>query len=389
MLGLIAFFGQKLTLHLGWAANPHGLFKKILGWLLIIVGLMIITGFEKKIEVKLIDAGFGTTKIEESLLDDMKETREVPTEGAEPEGQELSPEVNLPRLYKAPEFQGLSNWINSDPIASIEDLKGKVVLVDFWTYSCINCIRTLPFIQSWHEKYADKGLVIIGIHAPEFQFEKIYENVVDATQKFGITYPVVQDNDFGTWRAYNNRYWPAKYLIDKDGYVRFTHFGEGEYAETEANIVALLGAEMKQTEVQGVSVDYTKIGTGETYIGSARATNFVAPDKTLDNNEWTLDGDWNISGESATNGESEAKIRMKFTAAVANLVMGGNGTAEVYIDGKLADNTNAGSDVKDGILTLDGQRLYELANFGGQYGTHDIEVIFKEPGVELFAWTFG
>lgn len=146
----------------------------------------------------------------------------------------------FPIKVKAPDLVGVENWINSAPINSLEDLKGKVVLIDFWTYSCINCIRTLDHIQGLHEDYADDGLVVIGVHAPEFQYERIAQNVKDAVIKYGLTYPVVQDNDFKTWKAYKNRYWPAQYLIDKDGFVRYFHFGEGQYKETEEAIVTLL-----------------------------------------------------------------------------------------------------------------------------------------------------
>lgn len=146
----------------------------------------------------------------------------------------------LPSLYRAPEMAGLTHWVNSKAISSMENLRGKVVLVDFWTYSCINCIRTLPYIKAWHERYAKEGLVVLGIHAPEFQFERSLSNVKKAVKKFGITYPVALDNGFKLWRAYRNRYWPALYLIDKEGFVRYTHFGEGRYKETEENIVQLL-----------------------------------------------------------------------------------------------------------------------------------------------------
>ena len=390
MLGLIAFFGQKLTARLGWAANPHGLFKKILGILLILVGLSVITGYEKKIEAAILDAGFGVTELETRLLEDM----DMPKESASSEKTDNSgtPEdgSSLPYLFEAPEFTGLENWINSDPIESIEDLRGKVVLVDFWTYSCINCIRTLPYIEAWHEKYADDGLVIIGIHAPEFQFEQKPENVRKAVEEFGLTYPVVQDNDFKTWRAYNNHYWPAKYLIDQNGVVRYTHFGEGKYEETEKYITELLNADMVISEVEAQTVDFRQIGTPETYIGLARRDGFVQnSDAELNNSEWTLKGDWEANLERAITTRPGASIRMKFTASKANLVMGSSGTAMVKIDGELANGSNAGVDAPDGILTLDGERLYELANFGDEYGTHEIEIIFNEADVELFAWTFG
>lgn len=388
MLGLIAFFGQKLVSHLGWAANPHGLFRRILGVLLVLVGLSIITGYEKKIETSILDAGFGVTEFETKLLDDMD--MQMPEKTTDTTKQEESDGTGLPYLYEAPELSGLENWINSEPINSIKDLRGKVVLVDFWTYSCINCIRTLPYIQSWQEKYADDGLVILGIHAPEFQFEQKPENVQKAVKDFGLTYPVVQDNDFKTWRAYNNHYWPAKYLIDKNGIVRYTHFGEGEYEETEAYIAALLATDMKHTQVQAQAVDFKQIGTPETYIGLARRENFVEnPDASLLNNQWTLKGDWETNLERATSTRPGASIRMHFTADHANLVIGGSGTATVKIDGETATAENGGADVKDGILTLDGERLYELTDFKGEYGTHEVEIIFDEPDVELFAWTFG
>ncbi len=147
---------------------------------------------------------------------------------------------DLPRLFKAPEFRGLSNWINSDPIRSMNDLKGKVVLVDFWTFGCVNCIHTLPYVKEWHNRYADRGLVVLGVHAPEFQYERKLENVQAAVKRFQIKYPVVQDNDFKFWRAYKNRYWPALFLVDADGIVRYTHYGEGRYRETEGAIVKLL-----------------------------------------------------------------------------------------------------------------------------------------------------
>ena len=148
--------------------------------------------------------------------------------------------IRLPSLYPAPDIVGLTNWINSAPVQSLTELRGKVVLVDFWTYSCINCIRTLPHIQALHEKYGNEGLVILGIHAPEFSYEKKISNVRAAVDKYGLTYPIVQDNDFQTWRNYKNRYWPAHYLIDKEGNVRATHFGEGAYEETDRNVALLL-----------------------------------------------------------------------------------------------------------------------------------------------------
>ncbi|MBU0727429.1 redoxin domain-containing protein [Patescibacteria group bacterium] len=389
MLGLIGFFGQRLISNLGWAANPRGWFRRIMGILLIIVGVLVVTGYEKKIETAILDAGFGTTNIEEKLLesaiDDMGIEKEI-----KETIEEINKEINsLPKLFVAPEFVGLENWINTEAIASMEDLKGKVVLIDFWTYSCINCIRTLPYIQSWHELYADQGLVIIGVHAPEFQFEQKFENVQKAVDDFGLSYAVVQDNDFKLWRSYNNHYWPAKYLIDKDGIVRYTHFGEGEYTETESAIVELLNTEMRKTYVKSTEVDYKKIGTRETYIGLSRQENYVESYESLEKNQWSLGGDWQLQKESAISESPNASVRMNFTASKANLVISGTGVAEVLIDGKLAHSNNSGKDVVNGQVTLDGERLYELTDFGDSYETHEVEIIFEEEGVEIFAWTFG
>lgn len=383
MLGLIAFFGQKLTSKLGWIANPEGLFKKIMGLLLILVGIAVISGLDKKLEERILDAGLGVTQLEQSLLDqttdqmgdEMGKKFEIPAD-----------ETGLPNLGPAPELTGVENWINSMPINSMEELRGKVVLVDFWTYSCINCIRTLPYLEDWHEKYAKDGLVVIGVHAPEFQFEQKLENVQRAVEERGLNYPIVQDNDFNLWRAYQNHYWPAKYLIDKDGNLRYTHFGEGKYTETEENIVKLLGAKMKASDVQAASVDFSQINTPETYIGTKRRANFVeAPEAELKNSEWTLRGNWEVADESAKSTAAGDAIRMKFTAAKANLVLGGAGTATVLVDGQKLSS----QDVTDGVLEIEGEKLYELANFNGNYQTHEIEVIFDQPGVELFAWTFG
>lgn len=407
MLGLIAFFGQRLTLKLGWAANSHGWFKRAIGVLLILVGVGILTGIDKRIEVALLERGFGITKLEEQLVLDIQLDMEEEAEAedradeaefksiTEQEEVEESVEIPLGELnrmpFPAPELAGLENWINSEPIESMDELKGKVVLIDFWTYSCINCIRTLPYLQSWHEKYANDGFVLIGVHAPEFSFERVPENVREAVKDFGLTYPVVQDNEKTLWRAYENRFWPAKYLIDKEGTVRYARFGEGDYEDTEAQIVKLLNAETKEVEINAQEVDFTQIGTRETYIGLRRRENFVEADQQLGKNEWTLTGLWEADDEKAIS-LSEGSIKMNFTANKANLVMSGSGQVEVWIDGELANTSNAGADVSnEGILTFDAgkARLYELADFNMNYEEHDIELKFSEPGVELFAWTFG
>ncbi|MDP2656084.1 MAG: cytochrome c biogenesis protein DipZ [bacterium] len=383
-LGIVGYFGQRLISHLEWATNPTGWFKRSMGILLILVGLAVMTGFEKKIETAILDAGFGVSGFEEGLINktlgepQAKKFRNPGADGSQ-----------LPYLFDAPEFAGLTHWINSDSINSMNDLKGKVVLIDFWTYSCINCIRTLPYMQTWHERYHDDGLVIIGVHAPEFQFEKKFENVQRAVLDFGLTYPVVQDNDFSLWRAYNNHYWPAKYLIDQDGFVRYTHFGEGKYDETEDAIVSLLSTTVKNGIINAKSVDFAGIGSPETYVGTARRDNFVPNASVLGLNQWTLGGDWSEEAEKITSQSANAVIKMRFKASRANLVIGGKGEAQVLIDGKAKDDLYSGKDVKNGILTIDGERLYELTDFGDMYDEHEVEIIFLEPNISLFAWTFG
>ncbi|MCF7906196.1 cytochrome c biogenesis protein DipZ [Candidatus Gracilibacteria bacterium] len=374
ILFLISIFGQRLISKCKWAANPRGIFRKILGIVFIIVGISIWTGWEKDAEIWLLDNGlFDVTKIEQKLL------RSADSESVTISNAPMNTSFPFKLYYQAPELEGLENWINSEPINSLEALRGKVVLVDFWTYSCINCIRTLPYLKSWHEKYADDGLVILGIHAPEFAFEKKFENVQKAVLNFGLSYPVVQDNDFRTWRNYENHYWPAKYLIDRDGFVRYTHFGEGKYDETEKAITALLGTQIQESKVSAQDVNFRQIGTPETYIGTKRRENMVEGDTALRPSQWKLVGDWNSEAERAVSESFPSSIKMKFYASKANLVMGGNAEAEVYIDGE-----------KTKTLQINAEQLYEVANFGGQYGEHEIEIRFTSgERIELYAWTFG
>ena len=288
------------------------------------------------------------------------------------------------------------------PITIGEFVGKKVVLLDIWTYSCINCQRTLPYLNAWHEKYKDKGLTIIGLHTPEFEFEKKYENVLAAVKKFGIKYPVVLDNDFSTWNAYGNRYWPRKYLIDIDGFVVYDHIGEGGYEETEKKIQELLderGELSRPTNTE--TVDASRRQSPETYFGALRNTTLangssgavgeqslalpasVAPDVLY------LDGAWNISGEFAENKSSGAKIVFRYRAKNVYLVARSDAgvDAQVLIDGKPI-GAEAGEDVKNGVVTIKEDRLYRIVE-GKEYGEHTLEIIIKKPGVQAFAFTFG
>lgn len=305
---------------------------------------------------------------------------------------------DLPVLAEAmPEFTGIAEWLNAEPL-SAADLRGKVVLIDFWTFSCINCIRALPYVTSWHEKYKDKGFTVIGVHTPEFAFEKEADNVREAIRRHRIAYPVPLDNDYGTWNAYGNRYWPAHYLFDIEGRLRAYHFGEGKYGETERQIQALIReaggeAEMAVTE-EGALPDFARIGTPETYLGYGRMEYLGSPEplkrdgaaaytsaKAPVFNRFYFDGTWTVEEERAVAGAG-ARIVYRYRAADANLVMappeGGTGRVEIVVDG-----------VSRGVITVDDERLYDLFETPGLYGEHLLELRFLDPGIAAYAFTFG
>jgi cytochrome c biogenesis protein CcdA/thiol-disulfide isomerase/thioredoxin len=408
----IAVLGRKLINKLKFAANPNGWFKKILGVIFILVGLAVITGFDKKVEAFVLDSGFfDVTKIEEKLLP-KKETIQsnfVPTENTKmPDVNKLNlgtnttkmlkdlmpskptiPELNISSDITAPEIRGISQWFNSNG-ESLENLKGKVVLVDFWTYSCINCQRTLPYITKLYDTYKDKGLVVLGLHAPEFQFEKVPANVQKAVTENKINYPVGLDNDFKTWNAYENQFWPASYLIDKEGKIRRTHFGEGEYAETEKAVRFLLDEKslpMVNDTARGEFQDqYSKdcvnkscpTKTVETYLGSERAKNQVSYESVLKSNEWAIDSSWKQEGEKII-GTQGSKLKIKANASRIFLVAGSPQGAGIVIKTKGVQTNN---------FFIKESKLYEITNNPGPNIDTEFDLIFDGP-VELNAFTFG
>lgn len=326
--------------------------------------------------------------------------------------------IDKSQFRKAPEFTGITSYINTNQ-TKLSDLKGKVILVDFWTYSCINCIRTLPYLVDWNQKYSDKGLVIVGVHSPEFEFEKNINNVKQAVARFGIKYPVLLDNDHETWNAYQNSYWPRKYLVDSDGYIRYDHIGEGGYAETENAIRNLLaersdqqGLEISnpnQTKliVSGVpSVDFNQIKTPELYFGYqyARAqlgniegfnpektVNYTIPSSNLDTNVIYLQGLWKNNPDNMELVGPDGKITLVYSAKSVNIVAGGKGQVTVREDGKgvQTNNSSKGNDTDaEGKLSIDGQRLYNIAD-NTNYGNHQIEIAAKGPGFKIYTFTFG
>jgi cytochrome c biogenesis protein CcdA/thiol-disulfide isomerase/thioredoxin len=322
---------------------------------------------------------------------------------------------DLPVEGTAPSLDGAVTWLNSRPLTAAE-LKGKVVLVDFWTYSCINCIRTIPYVKAWAEKYADQGLVVVGVHAPEFAFEKNVDNVRKAIAEFKIGYPVAIDNDYTIWRAFDNSYWPAHYLIDARGQIRYHNFGEGNYAETEKAIQDLLreaGGKMQASAVtvpdaKGIEAasDFGDIRSGETYIGYDKAAGFVSPEGLLTDtardytvaepglNEWGLSGTWTVGAERATLDKAGGAIRYRFSARDLHLVLGPNPDGKpvrfrVSIDGK-APGANHGADTDaEGNGTVTATRLYQLVRQSGEVEARNFEIRFLDPGVEAYAFTFG
>jgi cytochrome c biogenesis protein CcdA/thiol-disulfide isomerase/thioredoxin len=303
----------------------------------------------------------------------------------------------------APEFTGIDHWLNSEPL-TMAQLRGKVVLVDFWTYSCINCIRTLPYLESWYQKYAADGFVIVGVHSPEFAFEHDTSNVQDAIARFGITYPVAQDNEFKTWGAYSNVYWPAHYLIDANGEIRAEHFGEGAYDETEADVRALLaeaGMDTMPTAAPSEApVPISNAQTPETYLGTDRRSNFASDQagdgmyqfpETLQNDNWAISGDWTSQGQYITETKAGAKLELSFQARDVYLVMSAptpvKATVEVSGDG--IGTVSGTEDVSaSGEITISSARLYHLVHLPGSQRAI-VTLTFQGAGSQAYSFTFG
>jgi cytochrome c biogenesis protein CcdA/thiol-disulfide isomerase/thioredoxin len=322
---------------------------------------------------------------------------------------------NLPVEGMMPPLDGAVAWLNSPPLTR-EQLRGKVVVVDFWTYSCINCLRALPYVEAWAKKYAAQGLVVIGVHAPEFAFEKQEDNVRRAVHDLGITYPVALDNNLKIWQAFNNQYWPAHYFIDVQGRIRHHHFGEGEYDQSEKVIQQLL-AEARRGNVPGgivdpkaggaeAAADVGAIQSPETYVGYGRGDNFasgpVSYDKpaayttpqTLALNQWGLSGRWTIGEEKSSLDQAGGRIVFRFHARDLHLVLGPGAGGKpvrfrVTLDGKPPGAAHGMDSNADGYGTVTGQRLYQLIRQPGAVGDRTFQIEFLDPGAQAFAFTFG
>ena len=370
----------------------------------------------------------GTNRLEQSLIDTIKpqaaaDGRDVSMEISADSAKQLAAmtgteaSAELPIEGQLPSLSGATAWLNSAPLTA-EQLRGKVVLVDFWTYSCINCLRALPYVKMWYDKYHDHGLVIIGVHAPEFAFEKDLGNVRRAVADLGVRYPVALDNDYAIWQGFNNQYWPAHYFIDGSGRIRSHHFGEGEYANSEQIIRRLLTeAGYRDLPAEGAvpaaaggvqaAGDEQHVRSPETYVGYARAERFASsgglmPERSqnyqapaaLKLNQWALSGDWTVSAEKAVLGRASGKITYQFYARDLHLVLGPGRSGKavrfrVQIDGADPGESHGADTDANGRGTIQGKRLYQLIRQSGAVGEHRFSIEFLDPGVEAYSFTFG
>jgi len=369
---IIAYSGQALTTKIKSIAKYSKRIQQVFGIVLIFLAGAIYFQYDTVIESKLLTAlpSFGTN-IENNLINNFSTNSKSNTNLA------------------APEFVGISNWLNSEPL-TIKELRGKVVLIDFWTYSCINCVRTLPYVTKWYDQYKDKGLVIIGVHAPEFAFEKDTNNVKMAIAQYKIKYPVAQDNNLRTWSAYNNEYWPAEYLIDQTGKIVYTHFGEGEYDVTENMIRQLLSVNGNVAVNNGP--DLSQIGSPEMYFGTNREA-YLSPQQQaslvpadykmptdLALNNFAIEGNWQFLPDKATLISGDGKIKLHFSAGKLFMVAQSLYqpiTLKITVDGKPQPD-----------VTVYQSQLYTLFN-SNNYTDHVIEITIPNPGLDAFTFTFG
>jgi cytochrome c biogenesis protein CcdA/thiol-disulfide isomerase/thioredoxin len=388
----IGFYGQRFIHRIKFAANPTGWFQRTIAVLFIVVGLIIFSGSGPRIQTYVsVHTPFNFDALSSKLLPASK-------------NKTNSNQFNV-QPYAAPEFTGIQQWLNGPP-QSIQALKGKVVLVDFWTYSCINCIRNNPYLEKWYNTYKSDGFVVVGIHAPEFAFEQVPANVAKALVDQRITYPVGLDNNLATWNAYNNQSWPAGYLIDAQGQVRRIHLGEGEYTQSEQAIRDLLtekGAKLSKMTAESDAVPFAQDQTPETYLGSDRASNYagspalgsaaVATYKPVANlavNQWSLGGQWEVDHDKII---ARSNSTLQFHVSAKNVYLvggsGATGTIGVSLDGKpISTTASAGSDVQNSLTDINGARLYTLINFSKSTSASTVELTVPD-GIELNTFTFG
>ncbi|SLM25580.1 cytochrome c biogenesis protein DipZ [Stenotrophomonas indicatrix] len=414
-LALAVWVGGRVFRALQARLGLGNVVRRVLGVAALLAVVAIGLGWDTGLLTRL--SAVSTARIEQGLLDAVPGTQPAaPPMMMMAAGQAGAP---LPVEGTLPTLGGATGWLNSPPL-SREQLHGKVVLIDFWTYSCINCLRAMPFVHEWAQRYRDHGLVVIGVHTPEFAFERDPRNVMKAVQQLKVEYPVALDNQYAIWRAFNNRYWPAHYFVDAQGNIRGHQFGEGNYAHSEQVIRRLL-VEAGQTELpppadpaaadlQGVATqaDMGNLRSPETYLGHARAEQFASPGgqradaafgytlpSTLALNQWGLSGQWRVNDEAAQLQQAGGRIAFQFHARDLHLVLapGEDGKPmrfRVLLDGKPLPAADAGADVAaDGTGTVNEHRLYQLIRQRGTIGPHRFEIEFLDAGVQAYAFTFG
>ena len=402
--------GQKLLAKSRRLSKHTGRIQIASGVIMIITAVGIYTNYDKTIEAKLLNAipsySNALTKIESGsgvtkALSKLKGSKSVPT----------TVSGNQPGLFNAnetaPEIRGIEKWLNTSGPQTLASLKGKVVLVDFWTYSCINCLRTLPHVEAWYNKYHSSGFEVIGVSTPEFAFEKDPGNVARAIKQYGIPYPVALDNNYKTWNAYNNQYWPAEYLIDATGKIRRTEFGEGNYPESEQAIRTLLTSAGHTITVAPSDLPDTTPTTQltpETYFGSNRAQfgfptpnypngTFTIPEqKSVPLDQFALGGKWTRQPDFIDSHKG-ATITEHFDASkvflILNPKLGATNTVAVTYNGKPLVGSLAGSDVVNGIIKVDSDRLYNIFNSGATNSDGTLKFPFLDDGIQAFTFTFG
>ncbi|WP_320150353.1 cytochrome c biogenesis protein DipZ [uncultured Tolumonas sp.] len=381
---IISVFGQRLTTQIRQFAKYTTLFRRGMGLLVVVFALF-----------GLFDFNVGVWAVSSPAISSVEADKSADL--VQPATVASSAQPIAETKQSAPEITGITQWFNSSPL-TVTQLKGKVVLVDFWTYSCINCIRTLPYIERWYEQYKEQGLVVIGVHSPEFPFESQPANVAKAIKQFGISYPVALDNQFATWMNYHNSYWPAHYLIDRNGQIVESHFGEGNYLETENKIRSLLG--MQPAPIQNSEARMTSNGqTQETYLGLERAERFVSkesrlslqsysfPEK-LELHDWALQGKWLSQENFIVPKTAQAQLKLHFKAGKVFLVMGSQDGKPVAINVHLEHGVNLSSEVHNNTLLVNEHRLYEVA------ALKDVEddivtISVDKELVEMYSFTFG
>lgn len=411
-LFLFAILGRKILQESRVVSKYTGRIQQLFGVIMILAAILIATGQDVVLEAKLLNYFPSYSSFLNNLEGNPAVKQQLQNLKQQKSVQNTFGTSGLFNTsYAAPDFIGIDKWLNlpsGSSVPSIKSLKGKVVLVDFWTYTCINCIRTLPHVTGWYDKYKNDGFVVIGVHTPEFQFEHDTNNVLNAIKQYNIHYPVAQDNEYATWNNYNNQYWPAEYLIDASGIVRRTEFGEGQYDQMELAIQSLLkeaGKNVGSTLEQMPDTTPTGQISPETYLGSKRMQYYFPTGSlsngtqnfTLENNppvnSFSFGGQWTINDEEAIAG-SNAVLTYHFQAEKVYIILrpaanGSVGTVKVFLDGKQIDGSVAGSDVRNGVVTVDLDRLYNVVDLHGKIGDHILRLEFQTPGIKAYTFTFG